>query len=266
MSQVQHISLDPDDAVSGGLLDDVNVVWSKPAFVVYDYDGKAPKVPALRVTLLEQESGEEMQTQYYKAGNLDAVTPTEDGKGLVPVPGKTGSINNKSRIYQLMISLKNAGLTKEKMAEITTDITFLDGLSCHMVQEPALSKPVTPKKKADGTDYESTVLVVESVKKWPWEKAGGPTKTKSTAAGKTKAAATPAAADTGDFQQKCIDFLKGAVDEAGAVEKKDLPKIVMDRLKADPQRTAVLKTIFDDTWLSEEGRPWTYSDGMIMPA
>lgn len=261
-----NISLNPNDAVAGGLLDDVTAKWSNCRFQMYDYDGKAPKVPAFAFDLVDPESGEEIGSQYYKAGNADNVQPTSDGKGIEPIPGKTGSINNKSRFFQLAVSLKNAGMDDEKFSKFTDDCSILNGLIAHMAQEPALSKPLVEKKRQDGTVFESTVLVVNSVKKWPWEKTSGAA---TAAAGKGKgkgAAAKPAAAPAAggeDLEDKSVAFVLSVVSELGALLKKDIPGETLGRLASDPQKNAVLRVIFDDAWLGAEGRPWNYADGVI---
>lgn len=259
-----NISLNPKDAVAGGLLDDVTVKWSNCRFVEYNYDGKAPKVPAFAVDLIDPDSGEEVGEQYYKAGNADSVRPTSDGKGIEPIPGKKGAINNKSRIFQLMVSLANAGMPDDQFEKFTDDCTILNNMIAHMVQEPALSKPLVEKKRQDGTPYESTVLVVGSVKKWPWEKAGGPSSAGKKGAAATKGkTTTPAPASSGDLEEKSVNFMVELIAESGAVLKKDLPGEILKRLAADPNKNNILKLVFDDAWLGQEGRPWSFNEGVL---
>jgi len=52
------------------------------------------------------------------------------------------------------------------------------------------------------------------------------------------------------------------LESEGTVSKKDLPAKIFQTMKADPDRNAIIKIVFDDTFL-EEG-PWDFEDGMLI--
>jgi hypothetical protein len=261
----QYISFDPDDCKAGGLLNDINVVWRDVKFEIYDYGGKKAGVlvPALGITLEDVESGEELQRQYYKAGNIDGMTVAEGGKGLIALK-EGAAIHNKSRLFQLMVSLRENGFAKEKLQEMVQDATQLTGLVCHMVQAPAMSKAITPRRREDGTEYEDTVLVVESIAKMPWEAAAAKKGKKGKAAAHSEPAVSAASGDA-NAETKAMEFVAGLIAEKGSVPKKDLPTGAFRAFQQDADRTQIMKLVFDDNWLGDMAAAglWRYADGSV---
>lgn len=259
-------SLSPEDFVEGGgLIDDVDVVLKSCVFDMFDYNGKVvPGVPSLKV-VLEMEDGEEA-TQYYSMGNSSDWIPSEDGSQLLAV-GKATNIRMSSNGGIFLKSLIDAGFPAEDLGD---DITVLDGLQAHVIRVPAPKRPGI--KRESEKKFEDTILIIGDIIALPGEKkkpAGAPkgaakTKTKSKAKTKAKAAPKeePAAEVEGDVADKATAAILDLLESEGTVSKKDLPAKIFQTMKADPDRNAIIKIVFDDDFLSDG--PWDFEDGVLI--
>lgn len=275
--------LNPETFVEGGgLIDDIDVVLKKNEFVLYDYNGTVtPATPALRI-LMTDDSGTEYE-QMYSIGKAEDWLPSEDGKQLLAV-GKAEFIRASANGGILLKSLVDAGFPAEKLGD---DISVLDGTVAHVMRVPAPvsgNKKQTPKQKEREEKYgPPTILVISEIKSFPWDvkkPAGAPTAAGKPAAAKAKATpaaaktkATPAAAKAqtatetttpdggaggGDLATKAMGVVMETLTELGQVTKKDLPMKLFTKLGADPDKAAIIRMVFDDTFLS--AGPWSYEN------
>lgn len=227
-----YISLSPDDATQGGLVDDIDVEISDAATCEWDYNGQQPAGPALAIEFTDK-NGAQYQ-QYYSAGKPEDWTPTDDGCGFAAVSGKTG-FNNSTNLMKFFASLVEAGFPKELLA--AGNVKALVGTSCHVNQVVQERKGLVRTGK--NADRPSTVLLVSKIHSLPGAdtkgtagagkvagKVGGATKT---AGGKPNGAA----AAEPDSEVDAIDAaLIGALTEALA-DTDPLPKKALLKLASD---------------------------------
>ena len=254
MDKNEGMSLNPEDFTEGGgLVDDVNVIWNKVRFEMFDYQGSVPGgAPALKIDM-KDEDGEEHE-QYYSMGSANDWSPSMDGKQLISV-GSASGIRASSNGGILLKSLVDSGFPKDQIGD---DITVFEGLQCHVIRVPAPKRPgIKKKEREDGRDFgPDTILIVDEIIAMPGEKKkpkGAPGKDKAKAKGKTKEEA-PAASE--GLITKAQEAVLELVLEHGEVTKKKLPTLVFASMKDDTDRNAIAKLVFQDDFL--EGGEWEY--------
>jgi len=246
------VSLDPSTFTEGtGLLNDVDAEWKECKFVMWDYNKRIrEEVPALMVAL---QTDDELVEQYWSAGNAKDWVPSSDGKRLLPI-GLATTINKASNMAHLMGSLVEAGFPRDKIQD---DISVFEGMLTHMIRIPAPKRPGLKKApRADGREYEETILVVDSIKKMPWE-----AEEKAAAKGKK---GPPKGAREGDpVYEKAVETVGKILKEHGPVDKKQLASLAFNELKTDADRNAIVQLVYKDDFL--QGGPWQFEDGMVVP-
>jgi hypothetical protein len=254
------ISLNPQDAVAGGLLDDANVKWTEASFVMWDYGGKSDQpVPALCVKM-EDENGEEHE-QYWSIGRAQDWAPSEDGKELVAVGQKT-SLNSNSNAMILLESLINAGFPADQLGE---RIDILEGLKAHMIRVAAPSRPGLDSQQQG---QQKTILTVDEILQLPWESGKSSKGSKGNKGGKGggKSAASSGGQSGGGsdeeaLKEKATSTIMEVLGEEGSVEKKNLPNKIFAKLKQDADRNEIVKLAYKDEYLQDG--PWTYENGTL---
>jgi hypothetical protein len=268
--------LSPENQQEGtGLLSDVDVKFAEVRVVTWDYNGKVPSlVPALKVTM-ELEDGQ-MQDQYYSLGKATDWQPNEDGTQIVAV-GKATGIANNSNSALLINSMVNAGFPENK---ITNDVRCFEGITAHVARVPAPKRGGAPKPpREDGKVYEDTVLVVETIISFPWDKKAASTagKPKTGAAAATKAApkAAPKAAaaaaaeveDDNPIDSRCTEVLLEILGEnPDGVGRSQLPGLALKKVAKEADKNAIVTRIFQEAFLNVEGQPWTFAGGRVTMA
>lgn len=250
-------SLSPEGfVVGGGLIDDVNVTFKDCRFEMFDYEGKViPGVPSLKVNMVTEE--DEESAQNYSMGSAQDWAPSENGKELMSV-GKATAIRTTCNGGIFLQNLVDAGFPAD---DLGTDISVLDGLKVHVIRIPAPERPGLKKKDKR---FEDTILVVDDILALPGEKAKSKTKSKTKAKGKDKAKDKAPDGDAPDVNDKAVDTVVTILaGNDGSVTKKALPGKIFQVLKTDPDRNEVIKVAFEDDFLSDETRPWTYEDGTL---
>jgi hypothetical protein len=255
-------SLNPDDFISGGLLDDVDATWKNVMFEMYNYGGKSDPAPCLGADLVTgaEIKAEDVVRQYWSCGSADNWEPSEDGARLVPVGGDT-ELRKSTNLFMLLKSLKEAGFPMAQLAD--GNVTVLNGLKAHMRRIDAPKRggmaPQSPRRGRDGKEYEkeNKVLCVEKIIALPSEapkdepkaaKKGGK-KAEPKAEGKPQAPAPSA-----DLDSKAKDILTSIIVQGnGKANKKDIPSIGFKILGTDPDRNKVLALLFNDEWMKGAG-------------
>jgi len=261
MAKNEGVSLNPESFTEGGgLIDDVDAIFKSCSFEMFDYNGKViPPVPSLRADL--EVDGEEV-TQYWSMGSAQDWMPSDDGMQLIAV-GKVTGIRASSNGGIFLKSLIDAGFPVDK---IGSDISAINGMQAHLIRVPAPKRAGLKKTpRADGREYDDTILTVSEILALPGEKKNPAGKPKATPKGKPAAAAKAAATEEdggGEVEGKALEAVMAILAEAGSIAKKDLPAKIFQTMKADPDRNAVVKLVFDDKFLSNG--PWEYADGTLV--
>lgn len=215
------VSLNPDDAVAGGFMSDVDADIVKARFEETTYGGRKDPSCALIVGYQKADDSE-VREQIYSCGPLSKYTPSEDGTRLVPQGGQKG-LSKQCNAYHFLLSLINAGWPKTGDRSLTVDISTIEGASVHL-DEIVIARDF--KDQADSKP--KPIAVVSKINSFPWEAskqpAGGPGKAKgaskptakSTAGGKAPSA--PAAA-SGEDAAAIDTFARTVVLEAVIAEK-----------------------------------------------
>lgn len=257
-------SMNPDNFVSGGLMDDFDGVITKARFAPWDYDGKIDHhvlAVALSITPSE-DSGAQPFVQHYSAGDLNLFVPTMDGEnpvdldngsgeeleGIYAMPiGKAENLRNSTNWAHFMEALVAAGFAT---SDITPSLEFLEGLNCHFNRVPQKKRSgiQVTTTQADGTAKRTNdVLVITKISGKEEVEAAPVAKVATKTAAKP---ATPAAAASSAVE----DAMTSAIVEALAAADGTLPKskLVSIALKAitGTDRARAIKLANDIAWLS----------------
>jgi hypothetical protein len=245
------LSLRPSDAQTGAFLDDIDVTLKECRFVTWDYMGKANPSTALKVTMEEPDGI--THEQYYSAGDPSKVTPSPDGKTLIPQAGATG-LNNNTNALAFISSIINAGFPEDKLG---SDASVFDGLGAH-VNQVAQPKRAGLKDQKEGKTY----LLVTKITRLPWD--AKPAKLpKGAPAGPRPVAPVPAAAPvasaapangtpTNEMIEKArVTVISILTEKGGSVPRSKLSQEAFRLLSSDPDRNAIVKLVYDDGFLTQ---------------
>ena len=265
--QIQGVSLNPDNFVEGGLIDDFDGIIQKARFVLFDFNGKSDERICILLEGVTKDG--DAWSQYYSAGDPKRLTPSPDGTMAIPVGGSATSIVNSSNAAQLLTSVVNNGFPKDRL---TRQITFLEGMGAHFRRVAQPERKGLKKKEDD--QRENQTLVVEKIHWLPGETPKfqpGVAKTAATGvpAGVTSAAAgipiTPvaagmptsgAAAPADDKTQAYIIQLLSSNN--GKINKQVLPQQLFQVCSKDPDSNKILTIAFSNDWLGNAARPWKF--------
>ncbi len=258
MTESRVASLNPTDAIQGGLLDDVDVIVESARFTMWDYNGKAKTVTALRVQYKDGE--DKLHEQYYSCGDPERFVPSDDGKKLL-LTGTATALNTTSNVVLYLSSLINAGFPSAKLVD---DITTIEGLRAHVQR-------VTQAKRAGITqadDKERSLLLVTKILALPGEAVKGGTvkaaKPKATAAAVAAAPAVAALAPGSDLAPKTIEYVVAAAQGAGGnISRQAISQKVFQLAMGakDPDKATVCKLAFDEAFLTANSGPRFTDDG-----
>lgn len=160
------IPLTPSTQRSGGMLDDVVARITEARAVMFDYDGTASvEVPALKLSL-EDEEGDTLKPQHYKAGDGAKVQPSEDGMNFEPVDDEAEyeGIGKKTLAGTFLRKLDEVSKGKfEKYAAKIGDLSCLEGIVARFTMVP---KPKTGMGEQKYPDFPIITEIIEA----PWDK------------------------------------------------------------------------------------------------
>ncbi|MCZ2113256.1 MAG: hypothetical protein LC131_05420 [Anaerolineae bacterium] len=175
------VSSVPEDMISQGLLDDVDVLVHDARWVGYNFEGKSEERFCAKLVLrLIRPDGtidEEDHSQYWAAGQIKDWMPDADDNGYTPVKvgGLTG-LNNSTNWAFLAATLIAEGLPKTALKD--SDMRELIGLRMHMMRkQPPKARDFgeqTPGSTATPgqTKSDGRVLVCTKIIALPGEAAG----------------------------------------------------------------------------------------------
>lgn len=252
-----HISLRPSDGESGGLLDDVNATVIAAAAVTWDYNGNADPGPALHIRL-KDDNGQEAD-QYYSAGKLERVVPTEDGEQFDPAEGSSAKgLNQNCNAFVFLSELVNKGFPEDKLASLGT----LVGLYGHFNRVP--QKQRAGLENADGK--QRTILIVTKIHSMPWEKKGTAGKASSPSANlkSTSTASTNNGGNGNSVNDEAVAAVMALVAE-GPVEMKKLGMQIFKSTPTSKNRAAIVKLVTTEDFITQDNAPWSF-DGETLSA
>lgn len=234
-----RVSLNPDSATHGGLIDDIDVEITDAQTALYDYGGQSDsgEVPVLAVEFTDVNGKAEIQ--YYSLGKAEDWAPTEDGSGFVALSGKTG-FNDSTNIMRFFKSLVEQGFPSDKLDE--GDVKVLIGLKAHVNQTVVERTGLVRTGKNAARPPQ--VLLVTKIHHLPGAKGTAPVKAAAgtkAAGGKANgaaAAATTTASAGDDIDAKVTEVLQAALMENSPIAKKDIGKLVFQALTAEKLPTA----------------------------
>lgn len=256
------MSMDPDDFIRGGLLNDVDVEVTAAVFCTWDYGmSNIEPVLALRMDLKDMESGEVVQ-QYWSAGAANQfVIIDEDGEGGAEEGPQFGSatkegVNDSANVSHLFVSLKNNGFPRDKLVQF--NCANIIGLQGHVVRDQAPKRQGLKDQSQEG-DREKTILVFSKIIKLPWDKKKkAPKKTAARKTAGTKAA--PASEPEGDDGTTAlgVEVVTALLEAEGSLELKKLKVTTLRHMAKTktgtaPQRNPVAQMVANEEWLLENG-------------
>jgi hypothetical protein len=169
-AQQQGISL--ASASQGGLIDDIDVTVLDAAFVQWDYNGNIDH-EVLALGIQYQDGDGKTYDQYYSAGELNYLVPSEDGSRAIPVSDKS-QLSDSCNAWKFIASLIECGFPIDKLE--TGDIKAIVGMQCH-VKQHAQPKRQGLIRGGKNPDREPTVLLVSAILAMPGEgQAAAPAK------------------------------------------------------------------------------------------
>lgn len=294
-----------DMYVAGGGLPEGDYVMADLTVQMYQAETKAgvkrgePRLGVMITFLpLHDPKEENARTQFYSMGGAadKSFAPNpETGKGLVPIPGGSGTtLNNSTNWAMLLKSLYDCGLPE---GIFNNDVSVLEGTWVHItnVPEPEERKGFVNRaatgEAAPEQRQNNTVAIVSEIKDdgKPWEGSGGipeaaapPVKPAvkangkpAVAAKKTAAPPPPAAEAAGDedVQSAAVNGISAVLEKnPNGVGKLILRTGTFNAVKAasgDDMASAVIDTYFgDDATLSAllGTVGYTVSGLMVKPA
>lgn len=262
-------SLRPEDAANGGFMDAVEALITNIRFVDR-YPNGSPST-LLEVTYAPLDGSKE-RTELYRAGPVEKIRPSADGKQLVPADAR---MHKSSGAIKWISAIITAGFPASRVSQ---DVTVFAGTKVFLKRE---ALPKTGNAEIDAKDRD--ILLVSKVLALP-EEAKPVVKPAVAAAAKRAATKAVAVAPVTVPEPVAAD---GAVDDAIGVE---LEAIITALLTAAPDNTIprnrIGNTLFqfciktkrtdraklmplaaNEEWLAGE-RPWAY-DGeqlVLIPA
>jgi len=228
----EYVSLKPSDAVKGGgTIEEGRYKITSAEFILFDYGGTVvPAAPSLAVGFTNADGI--LGTQCYSAGSARNLEPSASGKRLRRASGSsTSGLNDSSNCFLFLRSLANAGFSEELLAG---DIDVIIGLDVDIIHEQVKERDFKDRKVAA-----RSIPVVGKIH--------------GTAKATTAKAAKAAAKSNGSpatlepkAQAVLVDVLKA---EGPEMQKKDISTAVFKRVQTDPDRSAILQLIVQDSFL-----------------
>lgn len=243
----EHVSYKAKDVQQAGLLDDCDVEVTDAAWVMWDYNGKAPQEnPALKVTVQPESGGDEVEL-FLSAGSAEHRVPSDDGEQLVKAEGSNATgLPRGCNAEIFLASLESAGFEMENLDEGFSKA--LKGLGFHLLRITApVRKGLTVATEDGKKKYENTIPTVQKINYLPGEKKGGGAK----AGGSTKKGSTPAPGfDDEDVQAVIMEVLEENEDGLA------LGKLTMQcfkKLADNPARKAIVEKLQDKEYVKGLG-------------
>jgi len=284
------LSLNPDKAVVIEFLDDTDICINTARFVEHQFTDKNGNIagdPFVGLCLeYTMDATGSNGKEYMRVGSTELFGASEDGLELIGLSDpENQTINAKCKMMIFLKSLKDAGLPQELLDKLDAgEIQVLDGLGIHVMRNANHYQDLATIQE-DGSEKKVTALEATKINYLPGEgKSKAKGKAAPKAAGKpggkpgSKPAAKPAAKPAKEEEPEAAeapasDDIDSIAEEAmmavladndGQVEAKQIPTQVFRHLGANtPNRNKVLKRCYDEGFLSDDARPWSFEGGVV---
>lgn len=257
-------SMNPDNMLQGGLIDDFDGMCVRARLVPWDYEGSIDH-HVLAVALTIRPEGDKEFVQHYSAGDLTAFVPSMDGKTSVDLDGwdpkkgvdsvegvyalrvgKREQLNNNTNWAQFIGALIDAAFPRD---QLTAAVTFMEGVYGHWNRIPQKKRSGIVVASTDTKARTNDILVITEIKEAP---KGGIKVDKATPA---TSKATP---DTASLDDKLREVVGGAVAAAGegGLPKQKLASLAIKAF-AGADKAKAVKRVNEIEFL-ESGETWAY--------
>lgn len=222
-----------ENATSGGGIDGASATISEIGYVAdFDYGGRQSKTQAALRVVYDIDDMDKPWEQHYTLGASGRYTVAKDGYSV------EGSLNKQSGAYRFFDHLQTAveaqGLDMD---------TYL-GESVEPL-EGARVKLKNAEYETVGGDSKRAPVIAEIIVEEKKGKAKG---------GAGKPAGKPA--KTVDPADAAEAFIQELLTETSPIKKGDLPSLLSQAAKKDPNAKAIVQMAFKEAWLYGEDRPW----------
>lgn len=266
MAEGKRVSMNPDNFVEGGLIDDFDGEVMMAKFCYWDYDKGGEQYLFLGLVIKNLADSKEFP-QYYSAGDKEMFEPGDEEGTWLKAKSDRGAMSTSTNAAALLKSLQAANFPQQRLEEMGIGEALV-GLKAHWnrVTQPKRPGLIKTGKAADGKDErEKSTLLVSSILSLPGQVGGGvatkkaglgigatsPAKTAvGVAAGKTVQSATPAptngAAAVADpeIDDLCMMTLMEILAEnGGTVTKAQLPAMAFKKLMQNPLKAKAIPRI-----------------------
>jgi hypothetical protein len=193
-------SLDPNTHAGGGQVPNGDYTIKKARAGIFTYPGTDAQVPA---AIVEFNDGSQTYEQMYKAGDLDHLVPSDDGKRFVHPGGEAASIYKGGAFSLFLGSLGRCGF-----AFTGDEIPQIEGIKVTLESFPA------PKGKSS-ENKDRMIPLVTKLLAVKGKNAANPTTKPATVASTAKSTATPAVSSngTGDIDTVAIEAVMAVLGD-----------------------------------------------------
>ncbi|MFW9899874.1 MAG: hypothetical protein ACFFDY_01145 [Candidatus Thorarchaeota archaeon] len=257
MAEEILLSLDPDDAVHFGYLDNVDGKIIDAGTTIYQNDNYNNGEALVGFNIVvDLEEGFEPVPKFFKMGSPNQIAPNESKTGFKAVVEGFGGFSDKCAGMQFLTSIKNANYPPSAMKGEVDVKKLLIGLKCHFE-----SKEIDSGKSTIGKDGKYSVTIVTKIYELPEHISGGKTN------GKKKAGTTKntqkASSSPDEIVERAKEYLIKYLSENpdGLLKNKISPLVFGDPdLKGDPDQVKIGVKIIQDAVLKAEDMPYEYDE------
>jgi hypothetical protein len=258
------ISVAPSDAVSGGgAPDNVDTTIMEMTATTWDYNGSQEPSAFLLVKLKDDDGTE--HEQYYSAGDLSKIVPSDDGACFYPAEGSSATgLNNNCNAYLFLGALVDQGFPEDKLRDEGFQTAV--GLRGHM-------NAIAPKKKREGLEGGNKPIgVFTKIHSLPWEQKGkgkAPMTGKSSVTqSRTASATTESGNGSGnELNDEAIEAVVAALAKAdGPIEVKRLGMAAFQAAPKAAHRKELIKYVVQNDFLEQADAPWVVDGEFITAA
>lgn len=213
MATGKGASLDPHTHLKGGAVPDGDYVIKSVTCELFDYGGSGPEGPALCFVFADPADAATTFEQYYSAGKIDRLIPSDDKKRMVHPKGEAAAYAQGSNASLMLSSLLKAGFPTERM--VGDDVTVFAGAKVTITSVAQQKRGLANEKEGKTIPLCTKVLSLPGVAKTT---AGRPTSAPAAAAASSPVTSSaPAASGNGDIEGVAISAVMEAL--SGAPDK-----------------------------------------------
>lgn len=249
------LSLRRKDAVKGGGTEGALATITEIGFIdEFTYGGTQRNNPAAALQVIfEIEGFKKPWEEHYSVGPSKKYEVIEDGDAIRPVSGNKTGLNESSPAFHFFSSIEDAaekaGLDiDELLPELDNGANSVRPLQGRQVRLTNI------KAKTVGGDEKEYRVIAEFVDAEQDEASAR--RSSSNGNGKTNSAGKRSSSD--DIEAKTTEAIQSLIEEHTSVKVGDLPNLVFQANKKDPDAKAMMQLAFKTAWLGDEERPWSF--------